>query len=108
MRVERVRLALLADLPAAGFAAFDVRLTSGSGAGPVVHAQGRTIENDRLRLEVTSDGTLNVLDKTSGRTFRPRRNSMANRNSTPWPRSSKATSSGRSRATAAWSRRAAS
>lgn len=70
VRVERVRLALLADLPAAGFAAFDVRLASGSGAGPVVHAQGRTIENDRLRLEVTSDGTLNVLDKTSGRTFR--------------------------------------
>ena len=62
VHVERVHLACMVSLPAAGFAAFDARV----GAAVVVAkpaTDGRTIENDLLRIEVNADGTLNVLDK---------------------------------------------
>lgn len=70
VRVERVRLALAVEVPAAGFVALDARVASGLSSAPAIHAKGRTIENDRLRVEVHGDGTLNVLDKASGFTYR--------------------------------------
>ena len=70
VRVERVRVALGVELPAAGFVALDARIGPGPSVAPAIHARGRTIENDRLRVEVLSDGTLNVLDKASGLKYR--------------------------------------
>ena len=67
VHVERVHLACVVSLPAAGFLAFDAKV--GAGGAPVAVAEaagGRTIENDLLRIEVNGDGTLNVLDKRSG------------------------------------------
>ncbi|MEO5763104.1 MAG: hypothetical protein ABIR28_12415, partial [Vicinamibacteria bacterium] len=69
LHVERVHLAMCVDLPAAGFVAFDARVAA--GAAPQVHEtphrSEHSIENDLLRIDVNADGTLNVLDKRSGK-----------------------------------------
>lgn len=70
VRVERVRVALAVEVPPAGFVALDARLGPEPSSAPGIHAKGRTIENDRLRVEVHGDGTLNVLDKDTGCTYR--------------------------------------
>lgn len=70
VRVERVRMALVVEVPAAGFVALDARIGAAPTPAREIHAKGRTIENDRLRVEVHGDGTLNVLDKASGLTYR--------------------------------------
>jgi mannosylglycerate hydrolase len=67
VHVERVHLACLVSLPVAGFVAFDAKVRpAGVTAAAGAVSDGRTIENDLLRMEVNGDGTLNVLDKRSG------------------------------------------
>ena len=71
VRVRRVRLAIdLGDVPALGCAALDVHVGPARPAAtrPAggAQAEARALENDRVRLEVRPDGTVDVTDKRHG------------------------------------------
>jgi len=66
-----------ARLPSCGYAAFDVSVGSGSLAGHGFQAlpgplaiTDRSAENDSLRLTVNADGTLDIVAKETGTTYR--------------------------------------
>ena len=69
VRVERVHLVCALSLPPAGFVACDALVASPSASVPSPALPGRSIENDLLRIDVTDDGTLNILDKRSGASY---------------------------------------
>jgi hypothetical protein len=74
VRTRRLRLALWAtELPPCGWAALDLRLdgaTAGSPPPPASVAAGSGfLENERLRVDVNVDGTLDVRDKRTDRVF---------------------------------------
>lgn len=62
-----------AGVPALGWKAYAWAKTeapAASGPAPSLVKGARTLENERLRVEVADDGTLAVTDKATGRTFR--------------------------------------
>lgn len=77
VRARRVQIALwAADVPACGYAAFDVHFSE-AGAAPfaprppaAVAAGDRWLENPLLRVDAADDGTLVVRDKTTGVVYR--------------------------------------
>lgn len=75
LQARRVRLAWLASLPPCGYVAFDCQV---SPASPRPGHQGetalvstdRSAENEYVRLTVNDDGTVDVLDKRVGISYR--------------------------------------
>lgn len=55
------------DLPALGYRT--LHLAPGSPPAQPVQDSGRVVENDRLKVELSDDGTLIIEDKNSGRTL---------------------------------------
>jgi alpha-mannosidase len=74
LRVRRLRLAWMASLPACGYGAFDCTVSPGpAGAGQqhgVLVSTDRSAENAYIRLTLNDDGTVDVVDKRSGTTYR--------------------------------------
>jgi alpha-mannosidase len=76
VRVRRVQLAVwAAEVPGAGYVAFDVHLDAAASPLPArppapVTAGDRWIENPLLRVEAADDGTLLVRDKRTGVVYR--------------------------------------
>jgi hypothetical protein len=77
LHATRVHLLFLApSLPSCGYAAFDLTIAdtfaagrpAATGAG--VAATERSAENERLRLTVNDDGTIDVAEKATGAEFR--------------------------------------
>lgn len=74
--VREVRLAFVAEAPGTGYSTYTVEPTD-LPVGPMGRAIVRggilrgldTLENEHLRVTVRPNGTLDVLDKTTGRTF---------------------------------------
>jgi alpha-mannosidase len=82
LHARRVRLLWWApSLPPCGYQAFDLRIGSDAPVLPTplvrlkpdatyaLVATARSAENDRVRITVTDDGTLEVVEKSSGATF---------------------------------------
>ena len=73
--VRRFRVAFPAAVPGCGFVAMDLRFASAgrsASAGSVAAGEtdGRTwLENERWRVEVNADGTLDVRDRATGRVW---------------------------------------
>lgn len=72
--VRRVRLAWMGSLPPSGYGVFDCKLSPES-AGPgqqhgALASTDRSAENEHIRLTVNDDGTVDVVDKRSGRSYR--------------------------------------
>ena len=73
LHARRVRLLWWApSLPGCGYQAFDFGIAPGStpGVGPVVTATERSAENDRLRMTINNDGSVDIVDKSTGSLFR--------------------------------------
>jgi mannosylglycerate hydrolase len=68
VRMRRFRVCWSAEVPGCGYAAFDLGLSS-SPAAPVAGGH-EDIENEYLRLTVNDDGTIDVLDKRTGTSYR--------------------------------------
>ena len=74
LRARRVTLAWPGEVPACGYATFDLALDTGHlGSGPAVerdHASmnvsDRSAENAYVRLSINDDGTVDVVDKRTG------------------------------------------
>ena len=66
---ERIKVNFLAeDVPNAGYRVYGVRKTENKSQQPTV--EKNVLENKYLKAEINLDGTINLLDKTSGRTYR--------------------------------------
>jgi alpha-mannosidase len=70
VHVDRVHLVCDLSLPSAGFVAFDAQVGVNAAGLPAQGSEGRTIENDLLRIEVNADGSLSVLDRLTGVVYR--------------------------------------
>ncbi|HVL66169.1 MAG TPA: glycosyl hydrolase-related protein [Vicinamibacterales bacterium] len=72
LHARRIRFAAEIDLPACGYTAVDLLVGGNAPAAPAtapVAVAGRTIENGLLRVTVAEDGTAEVLDKRTGKTY---------------------------------------
>lgn len=70
MRTERFTVYFKADrVPGLGYASYTVDRSAAFSTGTLVTA-ANTLENDRLRAAIQPDGTITLLDKRSGVTFR--------------------------------------
>ncbi len=72
--VRRVRLAWRASLPPCGYGSFDCKVSPVT-SGPVQQlgalvSTDRSAENDYIQLTLNDDGTVDVVDKRSGRSYR--------------------------------------
>jgi len=66
---ERIKISFLAeDVPNAGYKVYGVRKTNSLTQKPTV--QENVLENKYLKAEINPDGTINLLDKASGKTYR--------------------------------------
>jgi mannosylglycerate hydrolase len=71
LHTRRVHLVWWAStLPPCGYATFDLSVVAVSAPAPANAARESTIENERLAVSVNTDGTFDVLDKTTGVTRR--------------------------------------
>ncbi len=58
----------LATVPSTGFATYHVKTTGGSEKSPILHATGRTLENERFRVTINPAGDIaSIYDKTAKR-----------------------------------------
>ena len=70
LHARRVRFAALVDLPACGYTSLDLEVGGMPAAAPgPVRADGRSLENEWLRVTVADDGTASVVDKRSGKSY---------------------------------------
>jgi mannosylglycerate hydrolase len=76
LRARRVKLVWMGDVPACGYATFDLAIAIGEDGGQrsanstkdlrIGEDGGRNAENAHVRITVNDDGTVDVLDKRSG------------------------------------------
>ena len=72
LRTRRIRLAWHADVPACGYAAFDVGLSAAAAAPPAgatLRVSERSAENAFVRLSINDDGSVDVVDRRTGTRF---------------------------------------
>lgn len=66
---EQIEISFLAeDVPSSGYRVYGVRKTSDVAQKPTV--EKNVLENKFLKAEINADGTVNLLDKLSGKTYR--------------------------------------
>ena len=70
LHARRVRFAALMELPACGYASLDLAVgqTPAAGDGDV-RVNGRSLENDCVRISVEDDGTATLVDKRTGKVY---------------------------------------
>ena len=69
LRARRLRLAWQGDVPACGYASFDVAIGQHASAPPAAHKARvgeRAAENPFVRLSINDDGTVDVVDRRTG------------------------------------------
>ncbi len=68
LRARRLRVAFLGEIPACGYAAFDVAIDEAPApAKPATfRTSERSAENTHVRLSINDDGTVDVVDRSTG------------------------------------------
>lgn len=70
LHARRVRFAALMELPACGYASLDLAVGQAPAPGDGdVRVNGRSLENDGVRVTVEDDGTATLVDKRSGKVY---------------------------------------
>ena len=71
LRTRRIRLAWQGEVPACGYAAFDVGLSGAAAAAPAgaLRVSERSAENPFARISINDDGTVDVVDRRTGTRF---------------------------------------
>ncbi|MBK1875506.1 glycoside hydrolase family 38 C-terminal domain-containing protein [Pelagicoccus mobilis] len=67
---DTTRIAIELDLPAIGYATYRIEKGAPTNQSTGGIASGNTLENDRLKVTLEADGTLTVIDKINGQTYR--------------------------------------